>query len=262
MHKEIFVVGEGTTDFEVLKSIIVACGNATGQRYRARALWPGDRYAGKAGWSSMKKWCQEQASALRGDEQRTLAAAMINPKLANAVVRRVRSSDKIGAALAIAAAGHRRELVLQIDADIAEQLLDECAANRGMPLPLSVAHRKAVCENALASWLGGHHTKIGAGIIICVSTFAIETWILATHDQYELAAKCGVPIVIADYDHLPDPDEHLVALGYAGNSAGGVKYLRKSAGLYATYGERIASNFVAARSRSASLDFFCGKVVL
>ncbi|MBA3772657.1 MAG: hypothetical protein H0X13_09290 [Ramlibacter sp.] len=257
MNREFFVVSEGTTDFEVLKALILNSGLASGGRYRARALWPADRNAQKAGWSSMKNWCKEQASALTGNDRRILAASLLNPKPTESTIRKPAVADKIGAALSITAAGHERRLILQIDADVAHHLIGECVANQAFTLPLSIAERRTVCENALKDWLGGHAQKIGAGILLCVPTVALETWILATHDQAELHAKCNVPMVIGDYDHLMNPDKLLVKLGYAGHGSGAQRELRKTVGHYVTYGERIVARFEDCRARSMSFDSFC-----
>ena len=94
----------------------------------------------------------------------------------------------------------------------------------------SKGERKVACENALDSWLGGHSAKRGNEIIYCVTVMALETWVLAVHDQAELARVSNVPMVVADYDHLQNPETLLLALDYTGSVVGGQRRLRKSVG--------------------------------
>lgn len=236
------------------------CGVEKNLKFRVKPLWPGERYASKAGWGSLKNWCLEQASALKGNDLRLVAASVLNPKLNQAVVRKQVSADKIGAALALSPAGYPRQLVLQIDADIAHHLDDECEENGTLPKPLSVTNRQSACENAVRAWLGGHSGKVGTSIVLCIATMAVETWVLATHDQGMLSAGAGIATVIVDYDYLVSPDTVLVSLGYAANASGGKRVLRKKTGLYAQYGARLVANLEAARTRSSSLNDFCNRI--
>jgi hypothetical protein len=261
LNKEFVVVSEGTTDFAVLKPLISHCGNQQGRNFKVRPLWPGDKHSQRAGWTSMKNWCLEQASALAGNQNRLLAASLLNPNLKAAVVRKQVSTDKIAAAFALSPAGTKKQMVLQLDADIAHHLLNECAANTGFAPPLTVEQRKTLCANSMATWLGGHSVKIGVTIILCITTLSLETWILATHDQAELNAKVALPFVIGDYDHISQQEEVLLQLGYSGDGSPSDRRLRKSPGLYAQYSGRLVATLNDARYRSTSLNQFCDDVI-
>ncbi|HDR8958357.1 hypothetical protein [Burkholderia vietnamiensis] len=247
--KKIFhVVCEGNTDYEVLRAVAKEVGLKQGEDFRTSPLFPPNPKA-NAGWPNLKIWCKKQASTLSGTLQaEAVAAATLlgATPMKNAEKRQV---DKISAALLLKSSMGRNAIVLQLDADIAHDLFPDAGVPKDTHLmPLTPADRVRICEAAIDSWLGPHLKKKNIDIYYCITSLALENWILTLHNEASLKVPVG-----ENYDHLHYPDQRLVALGYA-NSKG---ELKKDPPKYKLYGEALAKGLQVSIYRSPSLFNYC-----
>ncbi|WP_186011775.1 hypothetical protein [Burkholderia gladioli] len=247
--KKIFhVVCEGNTDYEVLRAVAKEVGLKQHEDFRTEALFPPNPKA-NAGWPNLKIWCKKQASTLSGTlhAESMAAATLLGAKpMRNAEKRQV---DKISAALLLKGGIARSAIVLQIDSDIAHDLfLDAGIPKDAHMMPMSPADRIRVCEAAIDSWLGPHLKKKNIDIYYCITSLALENWVLTLHKE----AALGVPVG-TNYDHLHFPDKRLVALGYASSKG----ELKKDPPKYKLYGEALAKVLQVSIYRSPSLFNYC-----
>lgn len=246
--KTFHIVCEGNTDFEVLRVVASKVGELNNGTYKTVALFPPKPKA-NAGWPNLKIWCKRQASLLTGtmQAQAQTAAALLGAKsLSNA---KKRQADLITAALLLKQEDARSAIIVQIDSDIASDLLNDIGIPKDAhALPLCPRERIRICEAALDAWLGPHATKKGDKIHYCITTLALENWILTLHSEKELGIPKG-----ANYDHIHSPDDRLVALGYPSSNG----ELKKDPPKYKRYAEQLTGMLPAAIQKSPSLYAFC-----
>ncbi|MBV8657742.1 MAG: hypothetical protein JO142_07965 [Burkholderiales bacterium] len=246
--KVFHIVCEGNTDLEVLRVVATAVGKANHEKYKVNPLFPPTPKA-NAGWPNLKNWCLQQASTLAGNlqAQAALAAQLLGAKSAPGAM--IRKRDYITAALDLKENGARSAIVIQIDADIAHDLLSDIGLGLDMHvMPLCPSERVRICEQALDKWLGRHVSKKGLQIFYCITSLALENWILTLHAPNVLNIANG-----GNYDDIHFPDKILTNLGYASNKEG----LKKDPPKYKVYGEKIVSGLNVSRGRSRSLDRYC-----
>ena len=255
MKKKFLVASEGETDFEVVKAALERAGQLTGDRYSVKPIFPDARSKQHAGWTNLRAWLQDQAVSHAGKKNRIAAATALNPKL-NAIPNVPNfKADKISAALALNSDGYDRcALIVQLDTDVAEAFMEDAGLGAVHICPLHPNDRLKVAERALDNWLGGHAGKRNTQIYYCTALLALETWILALHDEPSIRKVWPLPAAPVEYEHIHRPDRLLVELGYPKDSP--IK-LRKTAGLYKQYGAKVANALAVARGRSAQLDALC-----
>lgn len=253
MNKIFHVVCEGQTDFEIIKEVLKQVGSNNGEKYSANVLFPPIK-KNIGGWSTLRNWCKERASELTGNTQRAKQAALLlGAKPAQNANKA--GADKIAAALALKKYeldNHKSILIIHLDTDIADDLVIDANLPH-VQFPLSVADRIAICDKALDNWLGGHVVKKNLSMFYCLTSLAMENWVLTLHAVADIskASKACLP---DEHDAIQYPDKRLVSLGYSKESDGS---LRKKASVYKNYGRRIAQNLFTCRSRSNILDKFC-----
>lgn len=259
MAHEFFVVCEGQTDYEVLKSVVAEIGKRKGLKYKTVPLFPPRMRPSVGGWDSLRTFIRNQAAALAGNQARMRAdaASALGARPQANALRNPNSGDKFAAALKLRSAAGTAKILIQVDTDVAADFQDGTfAVPNFVTFPLNAHHREMISEAAVRQWLGGHVAKLGGDIVLCMCTHALETWILATHPKPEIEQAIGKAIP-ANYDSIWKPDAALLSLGYTSNSlAGGLKELRKRAATYAPYGERLALYFDLALGNSSSLMRF------
>jgi len=237
------IVCEGNTDLEALKVLIPRIGISHNKKYKASPLFPAKNTT-DAGWSNLKIWCQKQASTLNGtlNQQKHMAAQLLGAKPDQKIKNR--KIDQITAATLIGAGGSPSKILMQMDADIVHDLLTDIGVCRSQHIfPMLPAQRAQYCELALDSWLGPHASKKGTLIHYCITTMALENWILTLHDEQTIGIPAGM-----DYDNILSPDNVLVSLKYA--SKNGI--LKKDPPKYKVYGSNIANNLPLSLNRSSS----------
>lgn len=253
IHKCFHVICEGQTDYEIFKAIISSVGNMAGKSFKSMPLFPPVK-RNNGGWGNLKNWCLNQAAALTGQNNRQ-AAILLGAKPNHGIQNR--PSDKISAALSLTGGCANNFILIQLDTDIAEHLVVEMGIV-DIDFPLSPLVRQDVCENALDKWLGGHVAHKNSKLFYCLSSIAIENWILSMHSPADLLSTCSIKVAGIPYDHIHEPGKKLVALGYPSDSDGKIK---KKVGAYKDYGRRLANVLTPCRSRSYLLDNFCNTLL-
>lgn len=247
------IVCEGNTDFEVMKPIAEEIGKLNKDNYKAKVLFPPKKNS-HAGWSNLRAWCKEQASVLIGthNAQQQIAANLLGAK--PAMKPTARKVDLITAATLLAEDGVAPRIILQIDSDIAHDLLADIGIDKNdiSIFPLHPVQRVKICENALDSWLGPHCTKKGTTIFYCITSFALENWILTLHTSKSLGISSNY-----DYDLIADPEGSLITLGYPSKVKDGIRRLKKDPPKYRIYGLDICKNIASSIQRSTSLKEYC-----
>lgn len=243
------IICEGNTDFEVMQPVAEEVGRLNGDKYKAKILFPPKKDS-DAGWSNLKTWCMDQASILEGTQnaQLQLAAKLLGAKPVAKV--KSRKTDLITAATLIAEDGASPKIIIQIDSDIAHDLLRDIGVDKNdvSIFPLHPTERIRVCELALDSWLGGHKAKKGETIFYCITGFALENWILTLHDPVEFGVDEGF-----DYDLISDPELKLIQLNYPSKIRNGVRRLKKDPPKYRIHGDNISRVLASCVARSSSL---------
>lgn len=257
MERKVFkIICEGNTDFAVIKEVVPAVGVIAGEKYKAEELFPPNRKS-NAGWSNLKLWCKQQASILSGtiNAQYEAAAKILGARPAGVVANR--KVDLITAACKTTEAGITPKIFIQIDSDIAHDLLADAGLDpNSVIFPMHPSQRIDICEKALDAWLGPHSEKKGILIFYCVNSLALENWILTLHDSSELGLAAGV-----DYDLIHAPDQILIGLGYPTEKIKGEEKLKKAPGKYKEFGKSISAQLAVCRLRSGTLDEFCKKLI-
>ena len=256
MAKQFHIVCEGQTDIEIFKRIIKKVGQVQKDTYTTQIMFP-PKSQQIGGWSTLRNWCLAQASALAGNTQRALGAAQaLGATPTNFAASK--SKDKIAAALSLItnpAATNNKFIIIHLDTDIAHHI--SAQFNFAPAPPVTIADRISICDQALDSWLGGHLAKKGTKIFYCLTSLAIENWILTLHPHANIVHATGINVP-TQYDDILNPDQCLVSLGYKSEKNG---QLRKKPKLYESYGADIANNLQTSRNRSRILDNFCTTII-
>ena len=135
-------------------------------------------------------------------------------------------------------------LLLHVDTDVAEQIDGNFAA-KGLS-------RRDCCEARLNVALG-----VGQMPPFChyvLPTMAIETWLLALHDNQGHPQTFATQL--SDYESYSDPESMLVSIGYQQKNG----RLLKSVALYERYAEDLAANLPLVRRRCAEFDTLCNRL--
>lgn len=263
MAHEFFVVCEGQTDYEVLKSVVAQVGKQNGLKYKTLPLFPPPTRPGIGGWDTLRTFIRNQASALAGNQarMRTDAALALGARPQAAALRNPNSGDKFAAALKLRAGATAAKIIIQLDTDVAHDFTDGTfPIPPFISYPMNAHNRELLAEAAVRQWLGNHVPKLGNDIVLCMCTHALETWLLAMHSKAEVQQAIGREIP-ANFDSIWNPDVALVQLGYASEPvAGGGRELRKRAATYAPYGARLAERLTTAVMNSSSLMRFCAAI--
>ncbi|MFC3685048.1 hypothetical protein [Hydrogenophaga luteola] len=254
MKRRYLIVSEGETDYEVLRGIISEHAKNVGWTAKVEAFFPGiGKHKKDGGWSNLKSWCTEHSRDLSGTRNLSAAAAALGAPQTGTPANPIRK-DKLAAALKLQAPYSYTTFIIQLDTDVAEDYMKDTIFSQ-LLLPLSTNDRKRIGEAALDSWLGGHtQKKNGQGIIYCVSTHAIETFLLANHDQAQVQVALNGNLSSTDYDNVPSPDQALINLGYTPEIKNGKQVLKKTTSKYRTYANKFGNNLQAARQRSSGLN--------
>lgn len=258
MNKLFHMVCEGQTDFEIFKKIIEEVGRAQGKRYSGQVLFP-PKGKNIGGWSTLRQWCKDRAAELVGNQNRARSAALLLGAKPSAFAAKPKV-DKIGAALALKKnqiGTWKSVVVVHIDSDIAEDLIIDADLGHTFTYPLTPNDRLLICEAAIDNWLGGHISKKNASIIYCISSFAIENWVLTLHSCGDIAAAAGISLP-NDHDVIHLPDRRLLSLGYKKDSSG---KLEKKASIYKEHARKMTNSFATCCARSARLVNFCSDLV-
>ncbi|MCI5146553.1 MAG: hypothetical protein D3923_13755 [Candidatus Electrothrix sp. AR3] len=139
-------------------------------------------------------------------------------------------------------------LIIQMDTDIAEQLCDlDCHFTD------YEGTRRSYCQKAILSWLGESAETLNRAYLLLPS-FAIETWLLATHDPDETVFDdLDKPF---NYEELLDVENRLIAIGYAAKEVSGKKRLKKQSKRYKNYGKIVFPKFHNVKQRCTEADYF------
>ena len=260
---EFFIVCEGQTDYEVLKAVVAKIGKRKKIKYKTIPLFPPPSNPNRGGWDTLRSFIRAQAGAFAGNQLRLRAdaAALLGAKPQANAIRNPNSGDKFATALKLRPNAAAAKIIIQLDTDVAADFQDGTfVVPPQITYPLNSYHREIISNLAVQSWLGGHVQKVGKEIVLCLSTHAIETWILAIYSKPQVAAAIGKNIP-SNYDSIYEPDKALLSLGYASESLpGGVKVLRKRKATYIPYGIKLAENLAAAEINSQSLSTFCSSI--
>lgn len=232
------LVCEGPTDTYVIKQLASKIYQNLGKSVEIIAMAPQiDATTGtweRHGWGGVRNWCKKFGVKTLED------IAAVHPSLRPLLAR-----QNWQALMAIRGA---KGLIIQIDSDIAEHIKDIPAFNP------AVKHRRDYCEDALHHWLNEKPSK--NTVHFAITSFAIETWLLATLDPNNIAfANLTAPYNLED---LSDWEARLIAAGFKAYRKDGAKRLLKSPSeRYVPYGEQIANHAVTVRQKCASAESLC-----
>ena len=218
------LVCEGPTDIIVIKKIAKVLSTQLGKQIEIREISPQrdattHRYPDH-GWEEVKQWCQlyGETSINIDNPFAQIAAKSRNWKTLIAMSR-------------------AEGLIIQIDTDIAEQIIiDDMPVYRGD----SKNSRKHYCRKSLLYWLG--ENTIPDNIHFILSTYSTETWLLSTHNRTEDVFENIEDNF--DFEDIANPQDYLISLGYStySNHTGSGLKLSKDLSLYSRYADSIASN--------------------
>lgn len=232
------LVCEGPTDTYIIKRLASKIYEDLGKPVEIIALAPQiDATTGtweRHGWGGVRNWCKKFGVKTPQD------IAAVHPNLRPLLAR-----QSWQALMAIRGA---KGLIIQIDSDIAEQIKDIPAFNP------AVKHRRDYCEEALHHWLNEKPSK--TMVHFAITSFAIETWLLATLDPANIAfASLTAPYNLED---LSDWEARLIAAGFkAHNKDGAIRLQKSPSERYEAYGEQIANSSLIVRQKCASAESLC-----
>lgn len=237
MVDKYLLVSEGPTDSYIVKGLADRISVVTGNLSEVILLSPQqDATSGgwlATGWTEVRKWC-----IAYGNGGAAGSAAASNP-FARTVLRKSWQ--------ALVAISGAKGLIVQMDTDIAEKITDPPAFDP------AADDRRAFCEAAILGWLGV--PDLAHGPFLVLSTYAIETWLLATHDPSDPIFS-DLPSDF-DYEALADFEARLLALGYKSERRNGSLRLQKTKKLYLGYAVKIADNLGSVRSRCSEAEALC-----
>lgn len=134
-----------------------------------------------------------------------------------------------------------------MDTDIAEQIQDLPAFDPARQ------HRKGFCKDATLTWL--NETSTPSGIYLALTTYALEAWLLATH-QRDSDVFSDLPPGF-NFEDITDTEDRLIRLGHPSTTKSGTKRLSKKETNYRSHANRISSNLDSVRSNCVSADELC-----
>lgn len=236
--KKYLLVSEGPTDFVILKHIAGKISASSGKDIIIIEMSPArDATSGTYpphGWGGVKRWCKKYSRNKNPQELNKLAP------MARQMLQRLNWP-------ALIALNKADGIIIQMDTDIAHLLNDPIVYKVG-------SSRRAHCESSIVLWLN-EKTKPDE-IYLVISSCAIETWILSTHDPAEsIFSDLSKGF---DYEEISDVETRLVALGYASYNDRGTRRLKKSpSSTYEAHGTLVADKLDVVRTRCAEVEAFC-----
>lgn len=241
------LVSEGPTDLKFIKRLCSKMSAEIGKNIIIQELSPQmDATTNKYpphGWTAVKRWCQNYKVPDTEPEQSTT-----NP-FAIALANHSRRTNWKALLKISSAAG----LIIQIDSDIAEQIND-------LPQSFSSSslNRRDFCDAAVSNWIN-EDLDNNSSLIALISTYSLETWILATHDaDDDIFEDLTQPF---DYEGIRDVEQRLLTKGYRSTSRGSAGLrLDKNHNLYSGYADRVYANFMDVRARCSELDRFVSRI--
>lgn len=238
------LVAEGPTDIKFIEQLCRKISSDVGKDVKIQELSPqidatSSNYP-PHGWTAVRKWCLGNRSPAPNSQQ------------ANSNLLAVRASRKNWKALL--SISKADGLIIQIDSDIAEHIND---------LPLSFVNsgkdRRSYCGEALSFWMN-EDVEESKKIITLISTYSLETWLLATHNESdEIFNGLNKPL---DYESISNVEALLVAKGYRSKSLGANRgrKLTKRPKDYPEYANEVYANLRTVRLRCPELDRFVSQI--
>lgn len=233
------LVCEGPTDVSFLKRLSERIGEDLGSKINIIELSPQrDATTNKwpsHGWTAVRRWCE----TWKVKEATDLQSAPLN--LRQSLLRRnwkmllqFRQADGI---------------IIQIDTDIAEEIRD--LSDNYSDTKIS---RREFCKKAVLHWLGESPETI-QGAYLLLPSYAIETWLLATHGPSE---SCFDNIKKPfNYENISEVEKLLLELGYSGKNDNEKRRLRKKENKYIEYADRVYLNLNNVKLRCNEANEFC-----
>lgn len=209
-----------------------------GQEVRIEVLSPQiDATTGsweRHGWNGVRNWCKKFGA--KTPEQIAAVHPNLRPLLA-------RQSWKV-----LLSVSQAKGLIIQLDSDIAEQISDMRRFDQG------TIGRGDYCRDALNHWM--NETPDTTIVHYAVTTFAIETWLLATVNSDHVIFQ-DLPESY-DLEDIHDWEDRLIAAGFRSHNKNGVRRLLKSPSeRYEEYGKMIADNLPDVRKKCSSAEQLC-----
>ncbi len=235
------LVCEGPTDISFLKKLSEKIGGELNteielvelspQKDATTETWP------PHGWTKVRSWCkswkfktQEEIEAVAA---RSPFSALLQRKYWKALVD-IRNADG---------------LIIQMDTDIAEKIVDY-----NCKFVDYNGSRRDFCEKSILFWLGETAESID-GAYLLLPSFAIETWLLASHDpEGEVFDDLGKPF---NYETLSDVETRLVNIGYPSKVKNGRHCLIKKENKHSNYAEQVFMNLDKVKERCGEAERYC-----
>lgn len=256
------VVCEGPTDIPIIEKILDRIGRKTHKSITKNVLHPEqDATSGRFeawGWTNINKWC-EKYSCNQSSTSTTPSNSIAYRMNMDVTKLNARFQTSHATWKSFIKLGGHRALIIVMDTDIAEEI----STNRHGPIqngtyiafnPASTS-RQAYCKKAIEHWIGTTEQQEN-DLIICLPTYAIETWLLSSHsykDRPDIFASH-----IRDYETIPKPYEYLCKLGYASKSDG---TLKKTSKHYYKYANDFYSKIYIGMWRCRELRTFVNKLI-
>ena len=230
------LVCEGPTDIALLKKISLYQAKDNNVNLEIRVLSPQkDATSGQyqGGWTRIRSWCKAHSGS-----------SGQNNNYINKMGLNVSKLSQFQATLqwkSVLKAAGISKLLIQMDTDIAEEI-DDTPKSFNPKKDI----RKDYCKLSINFWLGVK--AVEPELLYLMTTYALETWILATYDEKD--NQSVFPSRILDYETLPDWEEKLIALGLPARIKKGRLRLLKWDGYYkGAYFNRIIRNIDVVRRR-------------
>lgn len=236
--KKFLLVCEGPTDVAFIKEISRRFGDDSGQEIDVIEMSPQkDATSGQwpsHGWSAVRSWCKAYKKKTEGD------LADVPPGFVELLRRRYWKS--------VVEFSGADGLIIQMDTDIAEKISDLDVGYEDSSLG-----RREYCRNAVFYWLG-EDDAVGEKAYMLLPTYAMESWVLAIHDQSEnVFNDLDKPF---DYEAVHDFEERLVQLGYPSKKVQEGRRLKKRYGSYSRYAGLVFQKLDLVRDRCSEAEGF------
>ncbi|CFU93474.1 TPA: hypothetical protein P7236_006262 [Pseudomonas aeruginosa] len=237
MDKKYLLVCEGQTDYFVINEISKSISNNIGRKVIITPLSPQqDATTGtwpQHGWTAIRNWCRLYGKKTAAE------LAPLPQKLREAALRKNWQ--------ALLKFENADGIILQIDADIAEQIKDFPAFDP------KEQHRKEYLDGAIRFWLNDKNLE--PQMYLAITSHALEAWIMATHSNTD-PVFADLPQNF-DYEEVTDVEARLIRLGYKSKRVNGTRRLSKKESLYKSYAEKVAENLETVRAKCTAANELC-----
>lgn len=235
--KKFLLVAEGPTDNVVIKEVARKISATIGEKIEIIELSPQrDATTGTYpahGWGAVRSWCRKYSNKTAAN------LAHLPAPVQKFLIRQQWR--------ALVAFDQARGLIIQLDTDIAHELTELKQIQPG-------DCRKIHCSDEVLKWLD--EQGISNDLHLALSSFALETWILATHPRTD-PVFADLPQNF-NFEHIEDVEDRLITLGYASRSKRGKRRIKKSPHtIYEPYAKHIATHLDLVRQRCESADDLC-----